>query len=127
MAHAGQPSQPPRSSASALFQAMLANAVLLSLMYLGIGLVVEVLLRVYPSNGVVTTSLVIDSLPARVLDGLGLLPRLTEAYAYDHLSGFWLRAIFAATTVAIIFALAVVVGLATTLTGMLITRRRAGR
>lgn len=123
MAQAGHPPE-PRSNLSALFQVMLANAVLLSGMYLAIGLGVEVLLRVYPADWVLTASLVIDSLPARVLDAVGVLPRITEAYAYDRLSGFTLRAIFALTTVTIIFALAVVVGVVTTVTGLLLERRR---
>lgn len=87
------------------------NAFLLSMLYLGLGLVVEVLYRYRPSRLVVRLSLSLDSLPARVLELTGLMRPLSEAYFTGRLSESWVRAVFGVTTLAVIFVLALVVGL----------------
>jgi hypothetical protein len=90
---------------------MVANALLLSAVYLGVGLGVEILLRFIRAPWLQKLSLALDSLPARTLALLGLLQPLAEAAGRGHLSGFWLRAIFGVTTIAIVFVLALVSGL----------------
>jgi hypothetical protein len=93
-----------------LLRIMLGNAFLLSGLYLGLGLVVEVMRRWFPSERVDMISLTLDSLPGRVLMLLGVMPKLRELYLYHSLSNGTLRLIFALTTMGVIFALALVVG-----------------
>lgn len=92
---------------------MLGNAFALSILYLIVGVAIEVLRMKFPYRWVLQTSLVLDSLPLRVLGLLGLLEPAKESYLSGELSGFWLRAIFGATAVGVIFAMAAVVGVAT--------------
>src|SRR5690348_12128038 len=89
---------------------MLGNAFLLSVIYLAIGLAVDGLRRWYPAEWVDRMSLVVDSLPGRTLLLLDLMPWVREVYFTGRLPGYGLRLIFAGTTVAIIFALAFLVG-----------------
>lgn len=93
-----------------LLRIMLGNALLLSGIYLALGLVVEGLRRWVPSEGVDRLSLVLDSLAGRVLVETGAMSKLRELYLYNHLSNSSLRLIFELTTVLVIFALALVVG-----------------
>lgn len=96
-----------------LGRVMIGNAFILSIAYLAVGVVVEVLRREVPHRWVSRASAVLDSLPVRVLELVGLLNPVREAYVAQELSGFWLRAIFGMTAVAVIFALALVVGVGT--------------
>lgn len=114
---------PPRYP---MLQVMIGNAVLLSVIYLVVGIAFEVLLKVFPMKWVETATVVLDSLPARALHLLGLLGPLTEAAVYGRISGFWLRAVFAGTTIAIIFILAALVAVLMTLVAKLADRRRRG-
>jgi len=106
-----------------LLRIMLGNALLLSGIYLFLGLVVEVLRRWFPSERVDTFSLTLDSLPGRVLILLRVMPKLRELYLYHSMSNTTLRLIFAVTTVAVIFALALLVGVAMYLVAWLAERR----
>lgn len=90
---------------------MAGNAFLLSIIYLSVGLVVEVLRRYFPSRLLMRLSLSLDSLPARALEVLGLMQPLSEAYLDHRITESGLRLVFGATTVVIIFLLALVVGL----------------
>lgn len=92
---------------------MLGNAFALSILYLAVGVATEVLRMKLPYRWVLQTSLVLDSLPLRVLQLLGLLEPVKDSYVSGELSGFWLRAIFGATAIGVIFAMAAVVGIAT--------------
>lgn len=112
---------PPRYP---VLQVMLSNALLLSVIYLVVGIVFEVLLHVYPAKWVETATVVLDSLPARALHVLGLLGPLTEAAAYNRISGFMVRAVFAVTTIGVIFLLAALVALLMTVVAKLADRRR---
>jgi len=114
--------RPPRFQ---LLRIMLANALLLSAVYLGIGLAVEILLLFFKARWLDLLSLSLDSLPARMLAIFGWLDPLAAAAAYGRVSGFWLRAIFGVTTVTIIFALALIVGLVMAGASWLMGRRRA--
>ena len=101
-----------------LFRIMFGNATLLSLVYLGLGVVFELVRRVHPAAWVMRSVLVLDSLPARTLDLLGWMERLRHAYVYGQISETSLRIIFSGTTIAIIFLMAIVVG-----AGMWVVRR----
>lgn len=101
-----------------LFRIMFANATLLSVVYLVVGVVVEILRRLYPANWVMRAVLVLDSLPARTLELLGLMQPLRSAYVYGKINEIGLRIIFSATTILIIFLMALIVGV-----GMWMVRR----
>jgi hypothetical protein len=68
-----------------LVQIMLGNSFLLSGLYLCVGLLVECLRRLHPSEAVVRASIALDRLPAGVLDAVGLLEPIREAYLHAHL------------------------------------------
>lgn len=93
-------------------RAMVANSMLLSALYLGLGAVVELVRRLYPLRWAERISLAMDALPARALEFAGLLQYLRELYAEGRLSEFWLRFTFGIAAVAIIFALGFAVGAA---------------
>ena len=109
-----------------LMRIMSGNAFLLSILYLAVGVGVEAARRLWPSIFLQRLSLSLDSLPARALELVGLMQPLRNAYFSGHMPEYGLRLIFGATTVAIIFLLAVGVGLVMgTLRGFLL--RRAAR
>jgi hypothetical protein len=87
-----------------LLKLVVGNALTLAACYLGVGVLVESIRRVYPSRNVLT-------LPAQVLSVCGLLEPLREAYLQGKLSEAGLRAIFGGTALAVIFLLATVLGL----------------
>ena len=93
-----------------LMRAMIANSMLLSGLYLGLGALVELLRRVYPLRWTERVSLAMDALPARALEYAGLLRYLRQFYAQGRLSEFWLRFAFGVAAVMIIFALGFAVG-----------------
>lgn len=104
---------------------MLGNATLLSLVYLVAGVVVEVLVRVYPAHAILRAVLILDSLPARTLELVGAMEPLREAYGYSRISAFTLRLIFSGTTIAIIFLMALIVGAGMWLLRRMLYRRYA--
>lgn len=105
-------STPPRPQGGyPLLRIMVGNALLLSIVYLAIGLLVELAYRYRPSVFLKRLSLSLDSLPARALELVGAMEPLSEAYFSGRLTEPWVRLIFGATTIAIIFLLALVVGL----------------
>lgn len=89
---------------------MSANAFLLSILYLLVGILVEGVRRVWPVGFVRRMSLSLDSLPARALELVGAMQPLRDAYFSGRISEFSVRLVFGITTVLIIFLLAVVVG-----------------
>ncbi len=93
-----------------LMRIMGGNAFLLSVLYLLVGIVVEGARRVRPSVFLQRLSLSLDSLPARALELVGWMEPLREAYFSGLISESVLRLVFGATTIVIIFLLAVVVG-----------------
>ncbi len=93
-----------------LLKLVVGNALTLAACYLGVGVLVESIRRVYPSRNVLTLSFALDALPAQVLSVCGLLEPLREAYLQGKLSEAGLRAIFGGTALAVIFLLATVLG-----------------
>jgi hypothetical protein len=94
-----------------LTRLMLGNATLLSGIYLAFGLAVELVRRYANTRWAERLSFALDALPARALEVAQLMRPLSYWYQSGALSEFWLRVVFGLTTVAIIFAMAVVVGL----------------
>ena len=93
-----------------LMRIMSGNAFLLSVLYLLVGIGVEGARRVWPSILLQRLSLSLDSLPARALELVGLMRPLRDAYFAGKLSEAMVRLAFGATTIVVIFLLAVVVG-----------------
>ncbi len=89
---------------------MAGNAFMLSVIYLLVGIAVEVARRVYPSRFVQRLSLSLDSLPARALELIGAMEPLRSLYLDGRVPDYQVRIIFASTTLIIIFLLAVLVG-----------------
>lgn len=94
-----------------LVSLVVGNALTLAAGYLGLGVLVESLRRAYPSRSVLTLSFALDALPAQVLSFFGLLEPLREAYLQGQLGEVGLRGIFGATSLAVIFVLAALLGL----------------
>jgi len=88
-----------------------ANAFILSVLYLLVGIGVELARRLHPSRFLQRLSLSLDSLPARALDFAGVLGPLRDAYLEGRMSELGVRLVFGATTLAVIFLLALAVGL----------------
>lgn len=106
-----------------LLRIMGGNAFLLSVLYLLVGLAAEISRRVWPTRFAQRLSLSLDSLPARALELVGWMEPLREAYFSGRVSESVLRLVFGATTLVIIFLLAVVVGgVMGTLRGLLLRR-----
>ena len=99
------------------------NALALSGLYLAVGVVVELLRAHAPSAAALRVSYALDSLPARVLDRLGLLVPIREAYTDGRLSESMVRLCFGGTAVGFIFALALLLAGLTLLVRHLVTRR----
>ena len=72
-------------------------------------------------------TLVLDSLPYRVLEGVGALRPLYEAYYGQHIDRFAVRLVFAAAALAVIFALAFAVGGVTGLLRAIFGKTRPGK
>ena len=105
-------------------QVVAGNALSLSAIYLLIGVIVEVLRVQSPSNTVMRVSYALDALPARVLERLGLLGPLKEAYTDGRIGESMVRLVFGATAVGFVFVLALGLAATTLLVRELVTRRR---
>lgn len=118
------PSAPSRFP---LLQVMGSNAFLLSAVYLVLGLLVELGRRYLPSSTLgaiaMRASLVLDALPARLLDSAGLLDSIRASYLDGGMTEFGIRLAFSFTTVLLIFALAIGTGLALAGLRRLVLRR----
>jgi hypothetical protein len=90
---------------------MAASASFASVVYLGFGLVLEVIRRNTGWRVAERVSLGLDRLPAQALESCGLMRALRALYADGQLSEFWVRVVFGVTTVVIIFLIALGVGL----------------
>src|SRR4051812_25407409 len=83
----------------------------MSVVYLALGVVVESARRLFPTwRFALHFARKMDDLPYTVLLKLGLAGPLTTAYVHEQISEAWLRVVFSATTVAVIFALAFATG-----------------
>lgn len=103
---------------------ILGNAFLMSVIYLSLGVVVETIRRLFPHwKWILVFARRMDDLPYTVLLKLGALMPLTTAYMEGRVSEWQLRAIFGATTVAVIFTLAFVTGAALAIVRFFALRR----
>jgi hypothetical protein len=102
-------SLPPHSYP--LLRIMGSNAFLLSIIYLLVGIAVELARRFYNTRFVQRLSLSLDSLPARALELVGVMDSLRTRYLEGKVADYQVRLIFAGTTIVIIFLLAFVVGM----------------
>jgi len=93
-----------------VFRISLANATLLSGVYLVVGTVVEIARRTWNPRWAERLSLSLESFPARMLDLVGLFEPLRNAWLGGHLTDFQVRLIYGFTTVSLIFSLGVLVG-----------------
>ena len=105
-------------------QVVAGNALALSALYLAIGVVVEGLRVQFPSTAVLRVSYALDALPARVLDRLGLLGPLKEAYTDGRIGESMVRLMFGVTAVGFVFVLALGLAALTLLVRELVLRRR---
>jgi hypothetical protein len=99
------------------------NALALSALYLAIGVLVEALRVVAPSAAVLRVSYALDALPARLLERLGLLVPLREAYTDGRLTEAVVRLVFGVTAVGFVFVLALALAAVTLLVRELLLRR----
>ena len=104
-------------------QVVAGNALSISAIYLLIGVIVEVLRVQSPSSTVMRVSYALDALPARVLERLGLLGPLKEAYTDGRIGESTVRLVFGATAVGFVFVLALGLAATTLLVRELLTRR----
>jgi len=93
-----------------VFRISLANAALLSALYLGVATAVEVMRRVWNPRWVDRLSFSLEAFPARTLELFGLFEPLHQAWVEDRVSQLEVRLIYGLTTVFIIFALGSLVG-----------------
>ncbi|MBL9039548.1 MAG: hypothetical protein JNG84_13595 [Archangium sp.] len=93
-----------------VFRISMANATLLTGMYLGIAAVVEGLRRVTGTRLTERASLAMESFPARALEAVGAYEPIREAWLNNELSNLQVRLIYAATVAAMVFALGLAVG-----------------
>jgi len=105
-------------------QVVTGNALALSALYLAIGVGVEALRMQWPSGAVLRVSYALDALPARILERLGLLARLKEAYTDGRVSESMVRLVFGATAVGFVFVLALGLAAMTLLVREIVIRRR---
>jgi hypothetical protein len=105
-------------------QVVTGNALALSALYLAIGVVVEALRVQWPSSVVLRISYALDALPARILERLGLLGPLKEAYTDGRVTESMVRLVFGATAVGFVFVLALSLAAMALLVREIVLRRR---
>ena len=105
-------------------QVVAGNELALAALYLAIGVIVEALRVQWPSSGVLRISYALDALPARVLERLGLLAPLKEAYTDGRIGESMVRLVFGATAVGFVFVLALGLAAMTLLVREILLRRR---
>jgi hypothetical protein len=100
---------PPRSRVP-IFRISMANATVLSVAYLAMALVVDASRLWFPFYWTERASFTVEWIPSRTLDWLGLLEPMKKAVLDDQLTNFQARLILGLTSVAGIFAIALMVG-----------------
>jgi hypothetical protein len=95
-----------------VFKISVTNATILSGIYLVVAIAVELIRRLWNPRWVERVSLSLEAFPARTLELFGLFEPLKRAYATGELTPLSVRFIYGLTTVAIIFTLGLLVGLA---------------
>lgn len=112
-------------NARRFLQVVAGNALSLSALYLLVGVIVEGLRVQSPSHAVMRVSYALDALPARVLERLGLLGPLKEAYTDGRIGESTVRLVFGGTAVAFVFVLALGLAGMTLLVREIVVRRRS--
>lgn len=92
------------------FRISLANATVLSCVYLAVGAIVEVVRRTLSPRWADYVADAMEDFPARLLDLFGLLEPVRLAFVHDRLDVWHVRAIFGLVTVGMIFAIGLTVG-----------------
>lgn len=92
------------------FRISLSNATLLSVLYLGAAVALELIRRAFDFAWCERALRALEAFPARILEWVGLLEPLRRAFLDDKIGQLHVRLIYGLTTVAIIFVLAVGVG-----------------
>jgi hypothetical protein len=100
----------PKRDTPPVFRLSLTNATVLSGLYLLVAAVVELTRRFSSARWVERASFALEVFPARTLDFLGLFEPMRRAWIEGRLSDGVVRLCYGATTVALIFALGLVVG-----------------
>lgn len=93
-----------------VFKISLTNASILSALYLGIGVLVELLRKIWNPRWIDQVSLSLEAFPARTLALLGLFEPLRAAWVAGEIDQLGVRFIYGFTTIAVIFTLGMLVG-----------------
>lgn len=101
-----QPQPPPVP----VFRISIANATLLSGLYLLVATAVELIRKLWNPRWVDRVSLSLEAFPARTLELFGLFEPLRRAWVENKLSRLEVRFIYGLTTVGVIFTLGLLVG-----------------
>lgn len=94
-----------------VFRISLANALLVSGLYMGLGLFTELVMRVWNPRWLELFSQNLELFPQRFLYLLGIQQPLRQAYLDGEISTFVLRLIYGLTTVSMMLVIGVVIGL----------------
>ena len=94
-----------------VFKISLTNASILSGLYLGVGVLVELTRRVWNPRWLDQVSLSLEAFPARTLALFGLFEPMRRAWVEGQIDQLEVRFIYGFTTIAVIFALGMLVGL----------------
>lgn len=93
-----------------VFRISLANASLLSGVYLLVAALVELIRRAWNPRWIDRASFSLEAFPARTLELLGLFEPLRKAWVANELSPIQVRLIYGLTTITVIFTLGALVG-----------------
>lgn len=99
------------SAAVPVLRISIANALLVSGLYLVLALAAELVGRVWNPRWLTPFAQNLEAFPARVLHLLGLLEPLRGAYLEGQLSNFGMRLCYGAVTVAVMMVIGLVIGL----------------
>ncbi len=92
------------------FRISLANSALLSAMYLGTAVVLELVRRIFGWHWADVGLKALEAFPMRMLDMVGLNEPLVHAYLSSDIEPWQMRLALGGTTVVVIVLLALVVG-----------------
>lgn len=110
-----------------VFRISLANASLLSGLYLLFAALVEVVRRIWNPRWIDRVSLSLEAFPARTLELVGLFEPLRRAWVEGRINQLEVRLIYGLTTIVIIFTLGSAVGAVMWLIAKAATRRPASK
>ncbi|MBL8918836.1 MAG: hypothetical protein JNJ54_08265 [Myxococcaceae bacterium] len=118
-----QPTSPPPAEQAGIpvFRISFANATILSVLYLVVGAIIELVRRQWNPRWAEHVSWSLEAFPAGILRTLGVLNPLRDAYAQGSLKETHVRLVYAASVVLSIY----VIGLGVGFLMWLLTRSRA--